>query len=141
MTTQQDRPPTEADDDAFSRTVLHSKPWGHEAAFATGEHGYVGKILTVDAGHGLSLQYHEAKDETLTVLSGEARLELGASQDALRSRVMRPGDIVHLAPLVLHRLTAVTDVVLAEVSTAPPGWREDVVRLADRYGRVGTTRP
>lgn len=140
MTTPPDRAPTPTAD-AFTRTVLQSKPWGHEACFATGEHGYVGKILTVDAGHGLSLQYHEAKDETLTVLSGEARLELGTSPDMLHARVMRPGDIVHVFPHVLHRLTAVTDVVLAEVSTAPPGWREDVVRLADRYGRAGTTQP
>jgi mannose-6-phosphate isomerase-like protein (cupin superfamily) len=117
------------------------KPWGHEIIFATGENGYAGKLITVRAGHALSLQYHDDKDETISILSGEAQLEHGPDADTLRTRIMRPGHTVHLSPTVVHRLTAVTDVQFVEVSTAAPGWRDDVVRLSDRYGRTGTNAP
>jgi mannose-6-phosphate isomerase len=117
------------------------KPWGHEMIFATGENAYVGKLITVRAGQALSLQYHDAKDETISILSGEATLEHGPNADDLRIRIMRPGHTVHLSPMVVHRITAVTDVQFVEVSTAAPGWRDDVVRLSDRYGRMGTTAP
>ena len=130
------RPRTE-----FSTAVVRLKPWGHEQIFATGEHGYVGKIITVDAGHSLSLQYHRSKDETITIVAGEATVDHGPRADLLRSRTMRAGDVLHLAAGALHRIAAVSDVVFAEVSTAPPGWQEDIVRLADRYGRSGTTAP
>ena len=56
-------------------------------------------------------------------------------------RTLQVGDVAHLPPGALHRLTAVSDVVFAEASSAAPGWREDVVRLADRYGRDGTSTP
>jgi quercetin dioxygenase-like cupin family protein len=120
---------------------ITDKPWGHEVVFAGGENSYVGKLISVTAGQALSLQYHDAKDETIRVLSGEAILEHGPTVDELRTRVMRPGHTVHLAPSVVHRLTAVTDVVFVEVSTAAEGWQDDVVRLSDRYGRSGTTAP
>ena len=122
-------------------SAVQVKPWGNEVVFATGENDYVGKIITVDAGQALSLQYHDRKDETIRVMSGEATLEHGPSADRLSTRVMRPGDTVHLAPSVVHRLTALTDVVFVEVSTAGPGLRDYVVRLSDRYGRSGTSAP
>jgi len=125
----------------LTTAVVQAKPWGHETIFAPGGHGYVGKIITVDAGHALSLQLHREKDETICIVSGEAILEHGPSAALLASRTMRTGDVAHLPPGALHRLTAVTDVVVAEASSAAPGWREDVVRLADRYGRDGTTAP
>ena len=125
----------------FVDAPLQSKPWGHEIVFATGENSYVGKLITVRAGEALSLQYHDDKDETISVLTGEAQLEHGPSVDELRIRMMRPGHTVHLSPLVLHRITAVTELQLVEVSTAAPGWRDDVVRLTDRYGRAGTSAP
>ncbi len=125
----------------FTTAAVQLKPWGHEKLFATGEHGYVSKLITVDAGQSLSLQYHHEKDETIGIVSGEAIFEHGASEDRLASRTMRAGDVVHLPPGELHRLTAVSDVVFAEASSAGPGWREDVVRLSDRYGRGGTTAP
>jgi len=125
----------------FSRTQLQDKPWGHEAIYAAGEHGYVGKLIAVTAGHALSLQFHEEKDETLSVVSGEATFEHGVSADRLVSRVMRPGDTAHVPARLLHRITATSDLVFAESSTAAPGWRDDVTRLEDRYGRDGTTRP
>ena len=125
----------------ITTSAIQVKPWGNEVLFAAGENHYVGKIITVHAGQALSLQYHDRKDETIRVMSGEATLEHGPSADLLSTRVMRPGDTVHLAPSVVHRLTAITDTVLVEVSTAGPGWRDDVVRLSDRYGRSGTSAP
>ncbi len=125
----------------FTTAAVQLKPWGHEKLFATGEHGYVGKLITVDAGQSLSLQYHREKDETIGIVSGEATFEHGPSEDRLLSRTMRAGDVVHLPPGVLHRLTAVSDVTSRSRPRPGPGWREDVVRLSDRYGRDGTTAP
>jgi len=124
-----------------TRAVDVPKPWGHEAVFADGEHGYVGKLITVRAGEALSLQLHAEKDETLVVVSGRARLDEGPAADRLTSHLLRPGDVVHLPATVLHRVTALSDLLFAEASTAATGWREDVVRFADRYGRAGTTHP
>jgi mannose-6-phosphate isomerase len=125
----------------FVDAPVQRKPWGHEVSFATEENRYVGKLITVRAGEALSLQYHDEKDETICVLTGDAELEHGPAVDALRTTRMGPGQSVHLSPLVLHRITAVTDLQLVEVSTAAPGWRQDVVRLSDRYGRTGTSSP
>lgn len=123
------------------RAPQQDKPWGHELIFASVDGKYVGKIIHVSAGHALSLQYHERKEETSTVLSGAALIEHGPSADALTSQHFGPGDTIHLPPGVLHRITAITDLTFVEASTAQPGWREDVVRLEDKYGRAGTTAP
>jgi mannose-6-phosphate isomerase len=122
-------------------TSQQVKPWGHELVFADGSHGYVGKIIHVKAGRALSLQLHNRKDETLTVMDGEVLFESGAAADDLVPTTLLPGDTVHVPAGALHRITAVTDVRIVEVSTAGPGWRDDVVRLADEYGREGTSRP
>jgi mannose-6-phosphate isomerase len=123
------------------QAARQDKPWGHEVIFAGLDDKYVGKILHVKAGHALSLQYHREKDETQFVLSGAALVEYGPSADALVSQHFGPGDTIHLPPGTLHRITAITDLVFAEASTAQLGWREDVVRLEDKYGRSGTTAP
>jgi len=117
------------------------KPWGHEEIFALVEGSYVGKLLFVSAGESLSLQYHHEKDETIALVSGQVEIDLGASADTLRAVGMSPGDSVHVVPGTLHRLRALQDSVLVEASTADEGWREDVVRIEDRYGRLGTTAP
>jgi mannose-6-phosphate isomerase len=117
------------------------KPWGHEEIFALVEGSYVGKLLFVNAGESLSLQYHHAKDETIALVSGQVEIDLGDSPETLRPVSLAPGDSVHVLPGTLHRLRAVTDSVLVEASTADPGWRDDIVRLEDRYGRLGTTAP
>jgi mannose-6-phosphate isomerase-like protein (cupin superfamily) len=107
------------------------KPWGEEIIFAhTGR--YAGKILKVRAGESLSLQYHERKEESLYLYSGRLRAQLGEG-DQREERVLEPGEALHLPPFTRHRLEAITDVVLFEVSTPE---LEDVVRLEDRYGRV-----
>ncbi|HLE61083.1 MAG TPA: hypothetical protein VI700_06075 [Thermoanaerobaculaceae bacterium] len=120
-------------------TRLVEKPWGGEEVFAETER-YVGKILTVRAGHALSLQYHVSKDETMRVLEGSCELHLGRGPGShdLDIAVLGPGDVRHIGPGFLHRLVALTDVRIFEVST--PGL-DDVVRLEDRYGRAGTSNP
>jgi mannose-6-phosphate isomerase len=117
------------------------KPWGHEEIFAIVEGSYVGKTLHVKAGEALSLQYHHHKDETIAVLSGEAQMDVGTEETSLRTVDLPAGSSIHVPPGLLHRVRAVTDAVLVEASTAGPGWREDVVRLDDRYGRHGTSEP
>jgi mannose-6-phosphate isomerase len=123
------------------RAARQDKPWGYELIFAAVEGKYIGKIIHVNAGQSLSLQYHLKKEETISVVNGEALIEHGPSADHLADRRFGPGDTIHLPPGVLHRITAISDLDFAEASTAPPGWREDVVRLEDRYGRTGTTAP
>jgi mannose-6-phosphate isomerase len=114
------------------------KPWGHEELFALVEGNYCGKALHVTAGHALSLQYHERKDEVIALQSGRAQLEVGPSEDAMETFELAPGERVHLPPGTRHRITALTDVVLLEASTTE---LDDVVRLEDRYGRRGTNAP
>ena len=110
------------------------KPWGYELIWAkTGR--YAGKVIHVRAGHALSLQYHTRKEETLLLWSGRLLFELG-SEGRTRSWEMQPGDRVHIAPGTVHRMTAIDDSDVFEVSTPE---LDDVVRLDDRYGREGTT--
>jgi mannose-6-phosphate isomerase len=108
------------------------KPWGHELHWAKTDR-YVGKVLHVNAGQALSLQYHERKDETIYLWSGRLLFESG-SREVLVAREMRPGDRVHIAPMTVHRMTAIEDCNILEVSTPE---LDDVVRLQDRYGREG----
>ena len=117
------------------------KPWGYEQIFAAVPGKYVGKIIHVTAGQSLSLQYHEHKEETICLISGEADIQYGALGGELAVRRFGPGDTIHLPAGAVHRVTAISDIVFAEASTAPPGWREDVVRLEDAYGRTGTSAP
>ena len=115
-----------------SRGVRVDKPWGYETIWARTDR-YVGKILHIEAGHALSLQYHRVKDETLCVLSGTLQLEIGESEDRLQVLRMVAGDSVHVPPGTRHRLTAVEACDVLEASTTE---LDDVVRLADRYGRA-----
>ena len=110
------------------------KPWGHEEIWAQTER-YVGKILAIRAGHRLSLQHHVQKEETLRMAAGEMWLELENDQGALQKRRMVPGDVVHIAPGRRHRMQAITDCEVIEVSTPE---LDDVVRHMDDYGRAGS---
>ena len=110
------------------------KPWGYEIRWAITDR-YLGKILHVNRGEALSLQYHERKDECLLVSNGSIDVELGGADGNLETVRMRSGDTVHLTPGTRHRITAVEDADIFEVSTPEI---EDVIRLEDRYGRAGT---
>jgi mannose-6-phosphate isomerase len=114
------------------------KPWGHELIWAATEE-YVGKVLFVKAGESLSLQFHREKDESWLVYLGRAKLELGFAGDAvLNQEVVSAGVCFRFRPGTVHRVTAIEDTTILEVSTAQ---LEDVVRLEDRYGREGTSEP
>ena len=114
------------------------KPWGHELIWALTD-TYCGKVLFVKAGHALSLQFHREKDESWLVQSGRAKLELGdAGQAALAEEVIGPGSAFHYKPGTVHRVTALEDTTILEVSTPH---LDDVVRLEDAYGREGTSAP
>jgi mannose-6-phosphate isomerase-like protein (cupin superfamily) len=106
------------------------KPWGHELIWARSA-SYVGKVLHVKAGHVLSLQYHNRKDETMHVLAGELILRT-LDGETLVARPFRAGESVHIPPELVHQIEAVVDSDVLEASTPE---LDDLVRLEDRYGR------
>ena len=116
--------------------LLHSgerieKPWGYELIWAHTER-YVGKILHIMKDESLSYQYHVVKDETIRLLSGALEMDLEVSGERKRIR-LAPGECLHIVPGMKHRMTALEDCDVLEVSTPE---LDDVVRLEDRYGRV-----
>lgn len=112
------------------------KPWGHETIWAHTDR-YVGKVLHIKAGHSLSVQYHNKKDETVHLLTGELvyRVQLG---DTLEDMRLQAGESFRITPGTIHQMEAVTDCDVLEVSTPE---LDDVVRLSDKYGREGTSAP
>jgi mannose-6-phosphate isomerase len=114
------------------------KPWGWELIWAVAD-DYVGKVLFVKEGESLSLQFHRQKDESWYIQSGRAQLELGdAGQTLLNREIVGEGACFRYRPGTVHRITALEDTTILEVSTPH---LDDVVRLEDRYGRQGTTEP
>ena len=114
------------------------KPWGHELIWAEGDR-YVGKVLFVKAGESLSLQFHRVKEESWLVQAGRAKLELGSAGDSvLMVEVVGAGATFRFKPGTVHRVTALEDTTIIEVSTTE---LDDVIRLEDRYGREGTSAP
>ena len=107
------------------------KPWGYELIWARTDR-YVGKILHIEAGHLLSLQYHDRKDESIYVLSGEIVLRLEQGETLIERR-MGQGEAFHIQPKLVHQFEAVVTSDLLEASTPE---LDDVIRLKDRYGRV-----
>jgi mannose-6-phosphate isomerase-like protein (cupin superfamily) len=112
------------------RTI--AKPWGSELVWAESAK-YLGKILRIQAGKRLSLQYHKIKDETIMVLTGTLQLDVGPTKNDLKTIIMHPGQTYWIQPGVVHRMSGVTDVEVVEVSTSEI---LDVVRLEDDFGRV-----
>jgi quercetin dioxygenase-like cupin family protein len=115
----------------FDRPRRVEKPWGYELWWAHTDR-YVGKMLHVRAGHKLSLQYHESKDETIHLWSGELELILDEGS-GLETHRLRPGESYRVRPFTKHRMVALTDCDILEASTPEV---EDVVRLEDSYGRA-----
>jgi mannose-6-phosphate isomerase len=114
------------------------KPWGYELIWALTDR-YCGKVLFVKAGHSLSLQFHREKDEAWLVQSGRAKLELGDAGDSLlNEEIVSAGAAFHYTPGTVHRVTALDDTTILEVSTPD---LDDVVRLEDAYGREGSSAP
>ncbi|HJQ65303.1 MAG TPA: cupin domain-containing protein [Gemmatimonadales bacterium] len=107
------------------------KPWGYELIWAHTDR-YVGKILHVEAGQVLSLQYHNVKDESIYVLTGEIILRLKQGETMIERRVAQ-GEAFHIHPKLVHQFEAVVTSDLLEASTPE---LDDVVRIKDRYGRV-----
>jgi quercetin dioxygenase-like cupin family protein len=113
-----------------------AKPWGYEILWAHTDR-YVGKVLHINAGQALSVQYHNHKDETVYLLKGEMKywVKLG---DELEDVRLREGDAFRITPGTVHYMEAITDCDILEASTPE---LDDVVRLEDRYGREGTSAP
>ncbi len=111
------------------------KPWGYELIWAHSEH-YVGKELFVREGHALSLQFHNVKDETIYVQRGRIEFQIGRRDGDLQTEVVGSGRSFRLTPGTVHRMHALEDSLLLEVSTPD---LDDIVRLEDRYGREGTS--
>ena len=114
------------------------KPWGYELIWALTD-DYCGKVFFVRAGESLSLQFHRVKDESWYVQSGRAELQVGAAGEAiLATEVLTPGAALRFRPGTVHRVKALEDTTILEVSTPQI---DDVVRLEDNYGREGTSEP
>ena len=113
------------------RGEVVKKPWGYELIWAHTAR-YVGKILHISKGESLSYQYHRIKDETVRLLSGSLDLEL--ESEGQRAKLsLSPGDCLHIVPGMKHRMIALEECDVLEVSTPE---LDDVVRLEDRYGRA-----
>lgn len=113
------------------------KPWGSELIW-THTDRYVGKLISINAGERLSLQYHNMKDESIYVVAGTLKLHLENDAGDMEVRTMHPGEFSRVATGKTHRFEAATDVQLIEVSSPE---LDDVVRLEDDYGREGTSEP
>jgi len=113
------------------------KPWGYELRWAVTDR-YAGKLIHINAGHSLSLQYHVQKDESIFVQRGTLDLVLEDDSGAVHTHRLQPGMSARVRPGRRHRFIAATDTDLFEVSSPE---LDDVVRLEDAYGREGTTAP
>lgn len=113
------------------------KPWGSELIWALTDR-YCGKLITIDTGKRLSLQFHEHKDEAILVLSGRLLLHLEDDAGMMTTRELGPGGTAHVTVGRRHRFEAIERVELVEVSTPELG---DVVRVEDDFGREGTSNP
>jgi mannose-6-phosphate isomerase len=119
------------------QVVKVPKPWGHETIWARSDR-YVGKILHINAGEELSVQYHDKKDETVHLLSGKVVYRVQRDADRLEDVQLKLGESFRITPGTIHQIVALTDCDVLEVSTPEV---DDVVRLSDKYGREGTTAP
>ena len=113
------------------------KPWGEELIWALTDR-YCGKVITIETGRRLSLQYHEYKDEAIYVTRGRLRLLLENDRGQDEVRELGPGEGAHVPVGRRHRYEAIERVELIEVSTPE---LDDVVRIEDDFGREGTSAP
>ena len=118
---------------AQHETQIKLKPWGREIWFAHNDK-YAAKILEITKGHRYSLQYHEKKIETQYVQSGKVKFTFGTDKDNLQEKILNPGDKIDVEPYTIHRLEALEDSEIFEVSTTE---LDDIVKVEDDYGRKG----
>jgi mannose-6-phosphate isomerase len=129
-------PPLDADAEGGTEQRV-DKPWGHERIWVHTDR-YAGKVLVIEAGRRLSLQYHESKDESIFVLSGRMLLHLEGSDGTMRKIELRPGESRRVPVGRRHRFEALERTELIEVSSPE---LDDVVRVEDDFGRQGTSVP
>jgi mannose-6-phosphate isomerase len=125
--------PNLLDLDRFAVEVRRvEKPWGYELVYAVTDR-YCGKVIFIRGGEELSLQFHRSKDETIYVHAGRVEFGIGDPGKPVDTEVVGPGRAFHIGPGTVHRIRALEDSVVIEVSTPEI---DDVVRLEDRYGRA-----
>lgn len=117
----------------LSKVEIKLKPWGREIWFAHNEK-YAGKILEIKKGQRYSLQYHEKKIETQYLYKGRVKFIHGTEEDKLQETILNEGDKVDVHPYTIHRIEALEDSEIFEVSTPE---LDDVIKLHDDYGRSG----
>jgi mannose-6-phosphate isomerase len=117
----------------LEETQIKLKPWGREIWFAHTDK-YAGKILEVKKGHRYSLQYHETKEETQYVVEGKVKFTFGTDKENLQDKILEAGDKIDVKPYTIHRLEALEDTVVFEVSSPE---LDDVIKIDDDYGRSG----
>jgi mannose-6-phosphate isomerase len=115
----------------MAETKKIMKPWGYEMIWAETDK-YVGKTLHIHQGEKLSLQFHKEKDETIMLLSGKMLFEYFKAGEKSQTIELNPEDKFHIAPNLRHRMIAIEDCIVVEVSTPQ---LDDIVRLEDSYGR------
>jgi mannose-6-phosphate isomerase len=120
-----------------SRPRRVDKPWGHELIWILTDR-YCGKLITIETGRRLSLQFHERKDEAILVVAGRLRLHLEDDAGSMTARDLGPGEFAHVPVGRRHRFEALERVELVEVSTPE---LDDVIRVEDDFGREGTSAP
>jgi len=108
------------------------KPWGYEVLFAHSPK-YASKIIFIKKGHRVSLQYHEKKDESMYIYQGKVKIEIEGADGGMTSYIAQPGHSIRIPPPTKHRLEAIEDTTIFEVSTPE---LDDVVRVEDDYGRA-----
>jgi mannose-6-phosphate isomerase len=117
-------------------TQVIPKPWGQEILLTTEDLPYVGKIIQINAGTRWSTQIHEKKLETFCCYSGQAKLVTGPDLDHLTEEIMKLNQGYTVRTGTVHRIEAITDTVIIEVSTPETG---TTFRLQDDYHRPHET--
>ncbi|MCX5778144.1 MAG: cupin domain-containing protein [Elusimicrobia bacterium] len=116
----------------MSKIKITKKPWGEEHLFAATKR-YAGKMIFIKKGHRLSLQYHTFKDESFYLLRGRMKISLGTDARRLVTKIIKPGQVVHVPAKTVHRTEALIACWLIEVSSPE---LSDIVRLDDDYNRI-----
>lgn len=108
-----------------------TKPWGKEEWLELNDR-YCYKRIYINAGYKTSFQYHNLKTETNYIISGEAEIWLEDNDGIVNKTIMKAGEYFNVTPTKKHRVIAITDLILQEVSTPEV---DDVIRIEDDSNR------